>query len=633
MNSFVKIVEKISHVKYLNRGIILSLDVLFSLCGTILAYIFLSLWEKGTAISNSLSILLSVSFCVSLLVVLTSRIYRTIIRHSTLSDLPKIFFFVVVKTLMLYTMMLAFNIISINLITYFVILDIFCTSFLVIGYRAFTITIYYSLINNLHKRNRALIFSTQGQGPLLGVQLSRNINPSYRFEGFITTNKHKDGALISGKRVYYFDENNYKKLNAIIEKNNIDSIIFTSAKRFEDEKERLVEYCLDNNIKMFLYGGMQTLTDGKLEQPTIHPVQIEDLLERDEITIEIDKISAQLSDKVILVTGAAGSIGREIVLQLAKFDVRQIVLLDNAETPLHNIQLELEKLHPRVTAHFCLGDVRSKERMRYVFERFQPQIVFHAAAYKHVPMVESNPCEGVLVNVFGTLNVANQAIDHNVEKFVMVSTDKAVNPTNVMGATKRIAEMCVQKLNGTCTTKFITTRFGNVLGSNGSVIPLFKEQIAAGGPLTVTHPEIVRYFMTIPEACRLVLQAGAMGKGGEIFVFDMGEQVRIADLARKMIRLSGLEPERDIKIVYTGLRPGEKLYEELLSDKETTSATSHYKIRITPSVTNDDKDFDKLIQQMIEAAENIQINETVKTLKTLAPEFKSNNSAFAAFDK
>lgn len=385
---------------------------------------------------------------------------------------------------------------------------------------------------------------------------------------------------------------------------------------------------------------MDEIKDGKLNFRNLPEVRIEDLLGREEIEINMEEIAGALSGKTVLVTGAAGSIGSEICRQLCSFGLKHLILFDCAETPMHNIRLELEEKFPDVKFSPIVGDVRMLARIKSVFVRFLPQVVFHAAAYKHVPLMEENPCESIHTNVLGTRNVADLSLKYGAGKFVMISTDKAVNPTNVMGASKRLAEMYVQSLGSAIRkreyagrTVFITTRFGNVLGSNGSVIPRFREQLAKGGPLTVTHPDIIRYFMTIPEACRLVLEAAFMGKGDEIFVFDMGTPVKIADLAKRMIQLAGLVPEKDIEIKYTGLRPGEKLFEELLATKENTLPTTNKKIYRAAVRKYIYREIAEAIDELVEVAASVDKMETVRLMKKLVPEFRSQQSEYQILDK
>lgn len=398
--------------------------------------------------------------------------------------------------------------------------------------------------------------------------------------------------------------------------------------------------CESRKVRMLVVPSMDEIKDGKLNFRNLPEVRIEDLLGREEIEINMEEIAGALSGKTVLVTGAAGSIGSEICRQLCSFGLKHLILFDCAETPMHNIRLELEEKFPDVKFSPIVGDVRMLARIESVFVRFLPQVVFHAAAYKHVPLMEENPCESIHTNVLGTRNVADLSLKYGAGKFVMISTDKAVNPTNVMGASKRLAEMYVQSLGSAIRkreyagrTVFITTRFGNVLGSNGSVIPRFREQLAKGGPLTVTHPDIIRYFMTIPEACRLVLEAAFMGKGDEIFVFDMGTPVKIADLAKRMIQLAGLVPEKDIEIKYTGLRPGEKLFEELLATKENTLPTTNKKIYRAAVRKYIYREIAEAIDELVEVAASVDKMETVRLMKKLVPEFRSQQSEYQILDK
>ena len=443
---------------------------------------------------------------------------------------------------------------------------------------------------------------------------------------------------IGGYKVYSVKDQ--LEFNRLINWRNIKAILFTDYQAIREESERLIRYCEKKKVRMLMLPTIDELREGTKTLRNLPDIRIEDLLGRDEIHINTGEIANFLKGKVVMVTGAAGSIGSELCRQLCHFGLKQLVLFDSAETPMHNIRLELEEKFPQVEFTPVMGDVRMIDRVESVFRRFHPQIVFHAAAYKHVPLMEENPCEAVHTNVYGTHNVADMAVKYDVDKFIMISTDKAVNPTNVMGASKRLAEIYVQSLSIAISkglhpgkTRFITTRFGNVLGSNGSVIPRFREQLAKGGPLTVTHPDIIRYFMTIPEACRLVLEAAFMGKGNEIFVFDMGTPVKIADLARRMIELAGLVPDKDIEIQYTGLRPGEKLYEELLAIKENTLPTLNEKIYRAQVREYDFKEINELMDPLVHLAVCVDKVRTVKLMKEIVPEFKSKNSEYEALDK
>jgi FlaA1/EpsC-like NDP-sugar epimerase len=408
----------------------------------------------------------------------------------------------------------------------------------------------------------------------------------------------------------------------------------------KDEKLAIVDECLEHNFKVYTVPVISDWEDTKEISTKIKTFEIQDLLQRKPIVLDNNAISKQLCNKTVLITGAAGSIGSEIVKQVIGFNPKRIILLDQAETPLHHLTLEVGTYFSKDKVCSIIADVRERDCIKDIFKTYQPNVVFHAAAYKHVPLMEDNPSQAIFVNVQGTKNIADLSYQHNIESFVMVSTDKAVNPSNVMGASKRIAEKYVQALhqnaqepNSGCATKFITTRFGNVLGSNGSVVPLFTKQIAQGGPITITHPEIIRYFMTIPEACQLVLEAGIMGKGGEIFIFDMGKPVKIIDLANKMIRLAGFTPNKEIKIEVVGLRPGEKLFEELFNDTAKTLPTHHEKITISQEEKEDAESVLALVNQLIKISKGFSKTEIVSKMKEIVPEFKSMNSEFQILDK
>lgn len=564
---------------------------------------------------------------------LIAKTYTGVVFHTSISDAKRIFFAVSCGTLVLATT----NFVSGHLVGYYLMpnsvvgIDFFVTIFAMTALRIFVKILYLEIRNYNKDKKNVLIYGTNSDAIMAKKALERDLNTNYHIIGFI--NDALVGQKIEGSPI--FSNNDITRL---LQVNEVQTLIIAH-KISTLRKQQLIEIGLKHNVVVSTVPPAEKWVNGELSAKQIREIKIDDLLERAPILLDTELIAAQVSNQVVLVTGAAGSIGSEIARQLTKFHPRKLILLDQAETPLYELDLEFgEQLHVK-NYEIVIADVRNKDRMVRVFEAFKPTIVYHAAAYKHVPMMEHNPAEAVLTNSIGTKIIADCAVQYDVETFVFISTDKAVNPTNIMGASKRLAEMYVQSLDDHLRkqplkrTRFITTRFGNVLGSNGSVIPLFKKQIAAGGPLTVTHPEMTRYFMTIPEACQLVLEAGVMGKGGEIFVFDMGNSVKIIDLAKNMVRLSGLSLGKDIQIVFTGLRPGEKLYEELLSDQETTLPTHHPKILIA-KVEN--IYFSALAMQLktlekyLEAQDNMKI---VKFLKQLIPEYKSNNSQFQVLDE
>lgn len=579
------LLSRLTREKYINRWVILLIDLFLSVFSTVtslalISYILDCDYSNQTVFSVFLA-----SVCCSLVSFFICQTYKGIIRHSAFTETGRIAMASSLKgATILPTLFLITDVFTFRGFLLGSIIDFFLTFFILTIFRVFLITAYTFVVSSMTSRSKdkIFIFGYDKSYPSLLNEAFLRENSSYQVEGFLRFGT-RISMRIGNYKVYFISDQ--AEFNRLMNRYNIKAILFTDYKVVKEESERLVRFCEKKKIRMLLLPSVDELRGGKIQLHPLPEVRVEDLLGREEIRINMTEIANSLKGKVVLVTGAAGSIGSELCRQLCRFGLKQLVLFDSAETPMHNIRLELEEKFPDVEFVPVMGDVRMIHRVENVYQRFHPQIVFHAAAYKHVPLMEENPCEAVHTNVYGTRNVADMAVKYGVEKFVMVSTDKAVNPTNVMGASKRLAEMYVQSLSVAISkgrypgkTRFITTRFGNVLGSNGSVIPRFREQLAKGGPLTVTHPDIIRYFMTIPEACRLVLEAAFMGKGNEIFVFDMGTPVKIADLARRMIELAGLVPGKDIEIKYTGLRPGEKLYEELLATKENTLPTENEKI-------------------------------------------------------
>jgi FlaA1/EpsC-like NDP-sugar epimerase len=473
-----------------------------------------------------------------------------------------------------------------------------------------------------------IIYGAGDMGMATKKILEQDVNTLYNIIGFIDDNKALQGKYLERTPIKSPDH-----LNIWVNKKEIDTLIIAINKPNPDKKRAIIQKALELDLDLLSTPPLHQWSDGAFNTKLIKKVNIEDLLGRKEIKLNTENIYNYLSGKVILVTGGAGSIGSEIARQVLKYEPAKLILLDQAETPIYELSNELNNLDQKSEFETVIADVSNISRMQNVFQTFQPQIVFHAAAYKHVPLMEDNPAEAIKVNVEGTKIVADLSHKFKCESFVMISTDKAVNPTNVMGASKRIAEIYVQSLSKQSSTKFTTTRFGNVLGSNGSVIPIFKRQIAQGGPVTVTDERITRYFMTIPEACQLVLEAGTMGAGGEVYVFDMGESIKIIDLAKQMIKLSGFEPNKEIPIKITGLRPGEKLYEELLTTEENTIPTHHEKILIGKVKEYELAQVTPAIEALISAYDVQDNGEIVKQMKELVPEFVSNNSIFSKFDK
>lgn len=625
------------------RWIIFTLDLCCSAIALFFAHLLLNSFTYDTINSAAFSRKLLIVLSVSALVFYRLKMYAGIVRYTSALDSVRILSSVSLSIVVLFlinTVLIAFNqspLLSNSMLVAYALMSFL----LLITYRS-TVKLFFLYIKNMKvTRKQTVIYGAGDIGIAAKRTLDHDHNANNVVIGFIDDNIHKVGKVIDGVRIYpvdYFEQ--------LVIQGKVDELIISTHNIPIEKKANIVDICLERNIKVLTMPPVHRLINGEVTPNQIQKMRIEDLLEREPIKINNQSIREQLSGKRILVTGAAGSIGSEIARQLGKYSPQMIILNDQAETPLHELQLELEDLQKNQVYHAFIGDIRDKDRMDALFRTFKPHYVYHAAAYKHVPMMENHPVEAVRTNIMGTRLIAQLSVAYHVEKFVMISTDKAVNPTNVMGASKRIAEIYVQTYfnhlaernlllngNGKAYTRFITTRFGNVLGSNGSVIPRFKHQIERGGPVTVTHPEITRYFMTIPEACQLVLEAGSMGNGGEIYVFDMGKSVKITELANKMIKLSGLIPNKDVNIEYSGLRPGEKLYEELLNDLENTLPTHHHKIMIAKVRDYDFELVEKQINSLITITQNQNEREIVLKMKELVPEFKSNNSVYEELDQ
>lgn len=625
---------RITELRYLPRWLVVVIDVCICVISLFLTYVILSKTNIfSTTDLPSLGKYAAV-VGINILGMFFFKTYAGIIRHSTFFDLFKI---------LLSSGFTAFTLLILNYsLNGFFDVKFVQTPFIIV-YFLLSVTIFFlfrMIVKQVFhlfmefrrsvRKKRVLVVGIEDATVAIGRVLLDNPHLPYQLVGFITKRSDSKKAILLGKRILSQEEF-FSSPNLI---NDVDAILIVKEIMSKTELEEWMNLALDAGLQVLKSPSVSKLRDNDLMND-IKSLQIEDLLNRKPIKIESSDVKRRHFENAVLVTGGAGSIGSEIVRQVAQFSPSLIVVLDQAETPLYQIELEMLEKFPEQNFVFALGDISNKARVESLFEKYNFSMVYHAAAYKHVPLVEDNPHEAIFVNLKGTRNIALLSKKYKVNRFVMVSTDKAVNPTNVMGASKRASELFVQALQKTSdnTTKFITTRFGNVLGSNGSVIPHFKKQIEKGGPITITHPDIIRYFMTIPEACELVLQAGTMGNGGEIYVFDMGEPVKILDLARRMIRLSGFTPDLDIKIIFTGLRPGEKLYEELLSDDTRTMPTHNEKIMISRDNTVEFEEIDQKFKIIIKAAVEENNFEVVKLLKCMVPEFKSKNSNYEILDK
>lgn len=560
-----------------------------------------------------------------------SRLYAGIVRYTSTHDFARIFIVNLIVSLLF---------VIINLISHYafgwifvipfsiIILEFLITVFVMVFSRLLVKALYMEYKNPAVLRNNVIVIGTGDLAIVARRTFERS--PEYNFNvlAFVDPLGQRTGKKMESVPIYHI-----KDIADIISRYRINTLVFASKEIAAEVRYDITDVCLQKQVKILTIPDVSQWINGELSFNQLKTLKIEDLLERDPIQLNETEIRRQIVNQTIMVTGAAGSIGREMVVQLTRFSPKNIILYDQAETELHDLELELSEVLKFENYKSILGDITNRERLDYIVNRYKPEIIFHAAAYKHVPMMERNPAEAVLTNIQGTIILSDIAHKHQVKKFVMISTDKAVNPTNVMGASKRVSEIYIQSFNACSSTAFITTRFGNVLGSNGSVIPRFRKQIEEGGPVTVTHPDITRYFMTIPEACQLVLEAGAMGNGGEIYIFDMGKSVKIVDLAKKMIRLSGLELGKDVEIRFTGLRPGEKIYEELLNDSENTLPTHHPQIMIAKVAENDHAAIEQDVHNLIDAVKRYDNYELVRFIKKLVPEFKSQNSPFEVLDK
>lgn len=630
-----KFIQNYLSRRVLSRTAILALDILMIVFSCLFMYLVrygfdgltAEIRSDGTTVGLFLIIFNIISF-VSL------RTFSGILRFSSFTDLLRIVYALVLGYVLTFIAIVIIRksnpLFHLDNLTYISIY--FLNTFLMIFSRILVKEVYETITGSDMKPVNVFIYGTKEAGISVAKALKGNNEFNYRVLGFISDESHMIGKELMGVTIY---ENNQDIFRILVSK-NVHTIIVSPQKMEEIKNSALLANFVDHDISLLTTVPINEWNGSLKSKEQLKDIQIEDLLPRDPIRINMIEIASNIEGKRVMVTGAGGSIGSEIVRQVASFNPNSIILIDQAETPLHNLKLELKEKWRDLRTEILVANVSNHSRMDKIFSKTRPQYIFHAAAYKHVPMMEVNVSEAIQTNVLGTKIVADLSVKYNANKFVMVSTDKAVNPSNVMGCSKRICEIYVQSLakkiekSGEKSTQFITTRFGNVLGSNGSVIPLFKDQIKHGGPVTVTHPEIIRYFMTIPEACQLVLEAGAMGKGGEIFIFDMGKPVKILDLAKRMIRLSG---SKNIKIEFTGLRNGEKLYEELLNHAEYTKPTYHEKIMIANVREYEYDEISRMIDSLIKVSYEYDDMRTVRKMKEIVPEFQSINSPFEAVDR
>jgi FlaA1/EpsC-like NDP-sugar epimerase len=629
------VIKWVYNLRILPRWVIILIDLVFIGFSTVLAYLLRFNFDVDDILKNNFGSGIALSVVCGLISIIVSGSHQGIVRYTGIQDGVRIFFTVILNSVLVCGVNLVyFSNTTDNLIPYSVVLISYLASFLFLfNYRLLIKYIFSFYTRGVLKNSRILIFGS-GQTGLITKHVIDS-SPSARVFGFAEDDPRKVGKVINGSKIYSASHSSLEDLFINL---SIDELIITVKNLSIKRKNELVDICLRHQVKIRMVPPVDRWVKGELSINQIKEIHIEDLLERDSIKLDNPTVNQEIKGKVVCITGAAGSIGSELVRQIMHYHPKLLILIDQAESPLFEIDREIKARDTGIAVLSYVADIANADRMDAIMHGHKPQMIFHAAAYKHVPMMENNPSEAVLCNILGTKILADLAIRHKVEKFVMISTDKAVNPTNVMGCSKRIAEIYVQSLNRHMNnvpephTSFVTTRFGNVLGSNGSVIPVFKKQIEQGGPVTVTHPEITRYFMTIPEACQLVLEAGVMGHGGEIFIFDMGHSVKILDLAKKMIRLSGLEPNKDIDIVYTGLRDGEKLFEELLNQSESTIPTHHEKIMIANVQEYEYPEINSYVELFNDLIIDKNELKMVALMKELVPEFRSNYSRFEILD-
>ena len=575
---------------------------------------------------NAFVLILGVRFATSIVF----KTYSGVIRHTNIQDLQQLFVANTVGTAIIVAINIAALYITGSYIipTTIILIEYVLTFFLIATFRTVIKLIFHEITSTSSEKTKVVIYGAGHNGLTTKQALDRVTETNFNVVAFIDSNSSKQGKILEGIKIY-----GDKKLESILTNDSPKTLIIAVQEIDKDKKAKIIELALQHNVTVQVIPPVTDWINGELSAKQIKAVRIEELLGRKPIKLDQEKIGQQLMGRTVLVTGAAGSIGSGLVDQIAKYFPERIIMLDQAETPLYELELRMKQAYGTNMAEIVIGDIRDEVRMRNMFKEFRPDFVYHAAAYKHVPMMEDNPSEAIRANVEGTKRIADLSEEFGVEKFVMISTDKAVNPTNVMGATKRIAEIYTQSKNVNSKTKFITTRFGNVLGSNGSVIPIFRRQIEEGGPITVTHPDITRFFMTIPEACQLVLEAGMMGVGGEIYIFDMGESVKIVSLAEKMIKLSGLTLGKDIQIKYSGLRPGEKLYEELLANEENTLPTHHSQIMVAKVREANYEEMNAQLCDLIKSYDSQDNMNIVGKMKAIVPEYVSKNSVYSKLDK